>query len=102
MQRGVALEDLCNRGSSFGTDTVALKTAGMGFGGAWCGVSMGADTKVNALELVRVLSSLLQRLQCGVALESLGDSGYSCTAESVFPETASMGAGRVLRAVNGR
>ena len=63
---------------------------------------MGADTKVNALELVRVLSSLLQRLQCGVALESLGDSGYSCTAESVFPETASMGAGRVLRAVNGR
>ena len=49
---------------------------------------MGADTKA----LIRVLSSLLQRLQRGVALESLGESGSSFRAESVFRETASMGA----------
>ena len=54
---------------------------------------MGADTKANALELVRVPSSLLQRLQRGVALESLGESGSSFRAESVFRETVSMGAG---------
>ena len=45
MQRGVALEALCNRSSSFGTEIVELETAGVGFGGGWCGVSMGADTK---------------------------------------------------------
>ena len=33
LQRGVALEALCKRGSSFGTEPVALKTAGVGFGG---------------------------------------------------------------------
>ena len=38
-------------------------------------------------------SSLLQQLQRGVALEALGESGCSFTAESVFRETASMGAG---------
>ena len=38
-------------------------------------------------------SGLLQRLQRGVALESLGESGSSFRAESVFRETASMGAG---------
>ena len=54
------------------------------------GVSTGADTKVNALELVRVLSSLLQRLQCGVALESLGESGSSFGAKVVVREAASM------------
>ena len=35
LQRRVALETLCNRGSSFGTELVLLKTAGMGFGGEW-------------------------------------------------------------------
>ena len=35
LQRRVALEDLCNRGSSFGTELVALETAGVGFGGGW-------------------------------------------------------------------
>ena len=54
---------------------------------------MGADRKANTLELVRVPSSLLQRLQRGVALEALGESGCSFTAESVSRETASMGAG---------
>ena len=54
---------------------------------------MGADTKANALELVRVPSSLLQRLQRGVALESLGESGSSFRAEFVARETASTGAG---------
>ena len=34
-QRGVALETLCNRGSSFRTKLVVLKTAGVGFGGEW-------------------------------------------------------------------
>ena len=48
---------------------------------------MGADTKA----LIRVLSSLLQRLQRGVALESLGESGSSFRAESVSRETASTG-----------
>ena len=33
LQRRVALEALCNRGSSFGTEPVVLKTAGVGFGG---------------------------------------------------------------------
>ena len=54
---------------------------------------MGADTKANALELVRVPSSLLQRLQRGAALESLDESGSSLGAEPVSLETASMGAG---------
>ena len=54
---------------------------------------MGAVMKANTRELVRVPSSLLQRLQRGVALEALGESGCSFTAESVFRETASMGAG---------
>ena len=35
LQRRVALETLRNRGSSFGTKLVALKTAGVGFGGGW-------------------------------------------------------------------
>ena len=33
LQRRVALETLCNRGSSFGTEPVSLKTARVGFGG---------------------------------------------------------------------
>ena len=63
---------------------------------------MGADTKADTLELVRVPSSLLQRLQRGVALESLSESGHSLRAKFVSRETASTGAGAVLRAVNGR
>ena len=55
-------------------------------------VSVGADTKANTLELVRVPSSPLQRLQRGVALESLGESGSCFRAEAVARETASMGA----------
>ena len=35
LQRQVALEARCNRGSSFGTELVVLKTAGVGFGGEW-------------------------------------------------------------------
>ena len=35
LQRRVALETLCDRGSSFGTELVVLKTAGVGFGGEW-------------------------------------------------------------------
>ena len=54
---------------------------------------MGADRKANTLELVRVPSSLLQRLQRGVALEALGESSSSFRAEPIFRETASMGAG---------
>ena len=53
---------------------------------------MGADTKANTLELVRVPSSLLQRSQRGVALQALGESGSSFRAESVSRETGSMGA----------
>ena len=35
LQRRVSLEDLCNRGSSFGTELVVLETAGGGVGGGW-------------------------------------------------------------------
>ena len=49
LQRRVALETRCDRGSSFGTELVVLKTAGVGFGGEWSAVSMGADTKANTL-----------------------------------------------------
>ena len=53
LQRRVALETRCDRGSSFGTDIVALETAG-GWGsevgvGA---VSMGADSKAITQEQV--------------------------------------------------
>ena len=54
---------------------------------------MGDDTKANTLEPVGVPSSLLQRLQRGVALKSLGDSGSSFRAKLVFRETVSMGVG---------
>ena len=54
---------------------------------------MGADTKANTRELVREAGSLRERLQRGVALESLGESGSSFRAEFVPGETASMGAG---------
>ena len=42
--------------------------------------------------LVRAPSDLPQRLQCGVALEALGESGASLGAEAVAVQTASMGA----------
>jgi len=35
LQRRVALETLCKRGSSFRTELVAPETAGVGFGGGW-------------------------------------------------------------------
>ena len=54
---------------------------------------MGADTKSNTLGLVRVPSSLLQRSQRGITLQSLGENGSSFRAQPVFRETASMGAG---------
>ena len=52
----------------------------------------GADRKANTGGLVRAPSGLLQRLQPRVALEALGESGASLGAESVFLQTASMGA----------
>ena len=35
LQRRVALEALCDRGSSFGAELVVSKTAWVGFGGEW-------------------------------------------------------------------
>ena len=35
LQRRVAVEALCKRGSSFGTELVVRETAGLGFGGGW-------------------------------------------------------------------
>ena len=35
LQRRVALETLCDRGSSFGAELVVLKTAWVGLGGEW-------------------------------------------------------------------
>ena len=54
---------------------------------------MGADAKANTLELVREVGGLLERLQRGVALESLGESGSAFGAKFVVRETASMEAG---------
>ena len=51
-------------------------------------VSMGADTRSERSEQIRALSSLLQRPQCGVALDALGESGSSFRTEFVKVETA--------------
>ena len=63
---------------------------------------MGADRKANTRGLVRAPSGLLQRLQCGVALEALGESGCSLGTEVVASQTASRGVWLVVRRVNGR
>ena len=52
----------------------------------------GDDTKANARELVREAGGLLERLQRGVALETLGESESSLGAEAVGRDTASTGA----------
>eukprot|EP00964_Phaeocystis_antarctica_P115280 scaffold79253_cov51-Phaeocystis_antarctica.AAC.2 len=53
---------------------------------------MGADTKANTRELVRAPGGLLERLQCRVALDALGESGSSFGTEVVVSQTASTGA----------
>ena len=53
---------------------------------------MGADTKANAQELIREAGGLLERLQRGVALETLDESESSLGAEAVGRDTASTGA----------
>ena len=53
---------------------------------------MGADTKANTRELVREAGGLHERLQHGVALEALGESGSSLGAKLVGRDTAIMGA----------
>ena len=63
---------------------------------------MGADRKVNTRELVPAPGGLLERLQCGVALEALGESSSSFGTEVVMRETASMGAEAGAESVNGR
>jgi len=63
-------------------------------GKVFANMSAGIDTKANTLELVRVPSSLLQRLQCGVALESLCDRGCSFGTEPVVLKTAAGGVRR--------
>ena len=66
-------------------------------------MSMGADRKANTREQIRAPSSLLERLQRGVALEALDESGYSFGTEAVVSQPASTrGGGAVLRSVNGR
>ena len=68
------------------------------------GVSMGVDTKANTREPVRAPGGLLERLQCRVALDALGESGSSFGTEIVLLETASTGAeaGVEYSSVNGR
>ena len=61
---------------------------------------MGADTKTNS-QLVRAPGGLLERLQRGVALETLGKSSSSLRTEAVGRETASMGAEVGAESVNG-
>ena len=55
-------------------------------------MSAGADTKANAQELIREAGGLLERLQRGVALETLGESESSLGVEAVGRDTASTGA----------
>ena len=65
-------------------------------------MSMGADTKANTVSRkVRTSGGLLERLQCGVALDALGESGCSFGTEFVKREPASMGA-KAAESVNGR
>ena len=72
-----------------------------GGNGERVGASMGADTKTNS-QLVRAPGGLLERLQRGVALETLGESSSSLRTEAVVRETASMGAEVGAESVNGR
>ena len=86
LQRRVALETLCHRGSSFGTEPVEIKTTGVGFGGWWRAVSAGADTKASngsgALK-IRDLRLLEDGSECGGALVS----------DAIVDETAKHGRG---------
>ena len=54
---------------------------------------MGADRKSNTREPVRAPGGLLERLQCRVALDAVGESGSSFGTEPVILQTAIMGAG---------
>ena len=64
---------------------------------------MGADTKANTPEQVREAGSLRERLQRGVALESLCDRGCSFGTKPVVLKTAAGGfGGGVVSRVNGR
>ena len=62
----------------------------------------GDDTKASTRELVREAGGLLERLQRGVALETLGESESSLGAEAVGRDTASMRAEAEAEHVNGR
>ena len=101
LQCGVALETLGESESSLGAEAVGRDTASTG-AEAGAEACQGALTEQTLGALVRAPSGPLQRLQCGVALESLGESGGSRGAKVVLAQTARMGAGRELRAVNGR
>ena len=71
---------------------------------------MGADRKANAQGPVRGSCGLLELLQRGVALETLGKSKSCLRAEAVVAQTASMGAevgaeacqGALTKATSGR
>ena len=53
---------------------------------------MGADRKSNTREPVRAPGGLLERSQCRVALDALGESGSSFGTEPVILQTAITGA----------
>ena len=84
------LEDGGERGGTLVSDMVVPQTVSeeQSGDGEEAGVSMGVDKKANTIGP----GGLPERLQRGVALEALGESGSSFRAESVFRETASMGA----------
>ena len=63
-------------------------------------MSAGADTKANAQELIREAGGLLERLQHGVALETLGESESSLGVEA-GRDTASTGAEACAEACQG-
>ena len=96
------LEDGCERGGALESDVIVPETARDGCRSRR--VSTGVDTKANTREPVRAPGGLLERLQCRVALDALGESGSSFGTEPVALQTASTGAeaGVEYSSVNGR
>jgi len=99
------LEDGGERSGALGSDFVVPETADEGRSGDGervASMSMGAGRKTNTQGPVRGSCGLLELLQRGVALETLGESGGSIRAEAVVAQTASTWEQRwVLRRVKG-
>ena len=96
LQRRVALETLCNRGSSSGTDQVGLETAGVGseVGGEPC---QWALTRKKTLSGGGALEVGDLRL-----LEDGSERGGARVSDAVVPDTVRDGWGHSERACGGQ